>query len=82
VTDNVISLQGDLGHSQHAGEISKSITALQHPLPRRDLIDVKPLFANQNQAPRSIVDVPLSDSKQGLRSIVEGCIPVTTEHSR
>lgn len=78
VTDNVINLQGELGAGQ--GDLNTSIKSLQHPIPRRDLIDVKPLFANQ--VSRTIVDNAISDNKQGLRSIVEGCLPVTTEHSR
>ena len=45
VTDNVISLQGELG--QQAGDLNHSIKSLQHPIPRRDLIDVKPLFTSQ-----------------------------------
>jgi len=67
VTEQGINLAGlqaaEIGHQ--TSDPNTSIKSLQHPLPRRDLIDVKPLFANQ-----------------GLRSIVEGCLPVTTEHSR
>ena len=32
---------------QQTSDPNTSIKSLQHPLPRRDLIDVKPLFANQ-----------------------------------
>lgn len=79
VTDNVVNLQSDVAQQQQ-GDLSLSIKSLQYPIPRRDLIDVKPLFTNQ--APRTVVDSVLTDSKQGLRSIVEGSLPVTTEHSR
>ena len=35
---------------QQTSDPNTSIKSLQHPLPRRDLIDVKPLFANQVSA--------------------------------
>jgi len=69
-----------------------SIKNLQHPIPKKDLHDVKPLFAT-SQAPRTVMESVLHDSKpimtmsgnsmqmSGLRSIVESPMPVT-EHCR
>ena len=54
---NFILFYGNIHVSYQAAEIGQqtsdpntSIKSLQHPLPRRDLIDVKPLFANQVSA--------------------------------
>merc|ERR1719347_2205484 len=75
-------------HSDAILSNTVSIKNLQHPIPKKDLHDVKPLFAS-TQAPRTVMDSVLADSKpimtQGsmgsLRTIVESSVPVT-EHCR
>lgn len=59
-----------------------SIKSLQHPIPRKDLTDVKPLMTSQ--VPRTLIEGVLTDTKPYLqqpRTIVESATPVT-EHSR
>jgi len=81
ITDNVITTEADVT----AGESNTSpisIKSLQHPIPRKDLTDVKPLMTSQ--VPRTIMESVLTDVKplvQPPRTIVESATPVT-EHSR
>lgn len=59
-----------------------SIKSLQHPIPRKDLTDVKPLMTSQ--VPRTVMESVLTDAKpymQPPRTIIESATPVT-EHSR
>jgi hypothetical protein len=81
VTDNAIAT--DIATHTTDSPISPiSIKSLQHPIPRKDLTDVKPLMTTQ--VPRTIMESVLTDAKpyiQPPRTIIESATPVT-EHSR
>jgi len=71
VTDNVINLQV-LGQS--SPDLNLGIKSLQYPIPKKELIDVKPLFSNM--APRGVVDGAIMKQEQEQEHTP------TTEHSR
>jgi len=78
ITDNVITTE----MATHTTDSSSAIKSLQHPIPRKDLADVKPLMTSQ--VPRTVMDSVLTDSKpfmQPPRTIIESATPVT-EHSQ
>ena len=81
VTDNAITT--DIAtHTTDSTCPPISIKSLQHPIPRKDLMDVKPLMTNQ--VPRTVMESVLTDVKpymQPPRTIIESATPVT-EHSR
>ena len=71
ITDNVITTEADITTGD-ANVSPISIKSLQHPIPRKDLTDVKPLMTTQ--VPRTIMDSVLTDVKplvQPPRTIVE-----------
>ena len=83
VTDNVISVGGlqpaiETGLEQDQNLSDLSIKSLQHPIPRKELHDVKPLFSNSqvyslhnynqkimllSQVPRTVMESAMTDSK-------------------
>jgi len=81
VTDNAITT--DIAtHTTDSTCPPISIKSLQHPIPRKDLMDVKPLMTTQ--VPRTVMESVLTDVKpymQPPRTIIESATPVT-EHSR
>ena len=78
VTDNAITT--DIATHTTDTIPPTSIKSLQHPIPRKDLTDVKPLLT----VPRTVMESVLTDAKpymQPPRTIIESATPVT-EHSR